>query len=88
LSLIEAANRAVETTPLPDPLTRAGIDFPVGTSRRSLAVSPTHEAEFACDMARRPIAEHSELANEQHYELPPRFFELTLGPQRLGPLMR
>jgi cyclopropane-fatty-acyl-phospholipid synthase len=29
-----------------------------------------------------PIAEHTDTANEQHYELPPRFFELTLGPKR------
>lgn len=82
MSLIETAIRAVEATPLPDPLTRAGIDFLVSTRRRSLAAIPPCEAEFARDMALHPIAEHSDLANEQHYELPPRFFELTLGPQR------
>ena len=27
-----------------------------------------------------PIAVHTEAANEQHYEVPPRFFELVLGP--------
>jgi cyclopropane-fatty-acyl-phospholipid synthase len=33
-------------------------------------------------MAQHPIAEHTDTANAQHYELPPRFFELTLGPKR------
>ncbi|RMF14770.1 MAG: class I SAM-dependent methyltransferase [Candidatus Dadabacteria bacterium] len=29
-----------------------------------------------------PVALHTDAANEQHYELPPRFFELVLGPHR------
>jgi cyclopropane-fatty-acyl-phospholipid synthase len=29
-----------------------------------------------------PIAELPEIANQQHYELPPEFFELVLGPRR------
>lgn len=33
-------------------------------------------------MALRPVAEHTEAANTQHYELPARFFELVLGPHR------
>jgi cyclopropane-fatty-acyl-phospholipid synthase len=43
--------------------------------------APDAEAVFAEDMARRVIAEHTEAANQQHYELPPRFFELVLGPK-------
>ena len=79
---IAAAIRAVEATPLPDPLTRAGIAFLVGTRRRSLEATPTDEAVFARAMVDHPIAEHTDAANAQHYELPPRFFELTLGPRR------
>jgi cyclopropane-fatty-acyl-phospholipid synthase len=79
---IAAAIRAVEATPLPDPLTRAGIEFLVGTRRRSLALTPNRDAAFARAMAGHPIAEHPDAANAQHYELPPRFFELTLGPRR------
>ena len=79
---IAAAIRAVEATPLPDPLTRAGIALLVGTRRRSLASEPQTEAAFARDMIAHPIAEHVDAANAQHYELPPRFFELTLGPRR------
>ena len=33
-------------------------------------------------MAARPIAEHADAANRQHYELPPEFFALFLGPHR------
>ncbi len=82
MNLIGAAIRAVETTPLPDPVTRAGVDFLVGMRRRSLVDRPSIDARFAQDMVDFPIAEHIDLANEQHYELPPRFFELTLGPRR------
>ena len=34
---------------------------------------------FLWKMRRSPIAVHPDRANEQHYELPPRFFELVLG---------
>lgn len=33
-------------------------------------------------MGNYPIAEHTDAANEQHYELPPAFFSLVLGPRR------
>ena len=79
---IATAIRVVEAVPLPDRLTRAGIDFLVGTRRRSLATAASEEAAFAEAMAAHPIAEHTDAANQQHYELPPRFFELTLGPRR------
>jgi cyclopropane-fatty-acyl-phospholipid synthase len=79
---IAAAIRAVEVMPLPDPVTRAGIDFLVGSRRRSLVSAPDADAAFARAMLERPIAEHTDTANEQHYALPPRFFELTLGPRR------
>jgi cyclopropane-fatty-acyl-phospholipid synthase len=54
----------------------------VGMRRRSLIDAPDSNADFARMMAQHPIAEHTDTANEQHYELPPRFFELTLGPRR------
>jgi cyclopropane-fatty-acyl-phospholipid synthase len=79
---IAAAIRVVESTPLPDAVTRAGVEFLVGTRRRSLASAEDNDAAFARAMIDHPIAEHTDTANEQHYELPPRFFELTLGPRR------
>lgn len=83
MSLIATAGRVAERLPLPDAVTRFGIDVLVGRTRRSLAAMPPGaERRFAEEMARRPIAEHAERANDQHYELPPEFFALTLGPRR------
>ncbi|MFT0861235.1 SAM-dependent methyltransferase [Ancylobacter sp. G4_0304] len=83
MSLIATAGRMAERLPLPDAVTRLGIDVLVGRTRRSLAGSPAgFERRFAEEMAARPIAEHTERANDQHYELPPEFFALTLGPRR------
>ena len=36
--------------------------------------------EFSLELAASAVALVPEKANEQHYELPPEFFELTLGP--------
>ena len=83
VSLIASAIRSVERTELPDPVTRLGIDLLVGRTRRQLAIVPAgEERDFVRAMSVRPIAEYPEAANNQHYELPPSFFELTLGPRR------
>ncbi|MBS7539509.1 SAM-dependent methyltransferase [Ancylobacter lacus] len=83
MSVIALAGRLAERTPLPDPLTRLGISALVGRTRRELArLTEASEARFAAEMAAFAIAEHADRANEQHYELPPAFFELTLGPRR------
>lgn len=39
-------------------------------------------AAFAAELRTLPVALHTDLANEQHYEVPPAFFELVLGPRR------
>ncbi len=71
---------------LPDWLIRAGI-------RRNLKAKlaaeadggPTAVAErqrvFLAMLDAAPIAVHTQEANEQHYELPPEFFRLVLGPR-------
>jgi cyclopropane-fatty-acyl-phospholipid synthase len=87
VNLVASAIDFVERTPLPDALTRFGIDRLVARSRRQRAVASTavdrdEERDFAEAMSRYPIAEHVEVANRQHYELPPAFFELTLGVRR------
>jgi cyclopropane-fatty-acyl-phospholipid synthase len=83
MSLIAAATGAVERLPLPDALTRAGIAALVGrTGRRLAAGGSDTDAAFAAGMAAFPIAMHVEDANAQHYELPPAFFGLVLGPHR------
>ena len=83
MSLISSAIRAAERAPLPDPLTRVGIEFLVGRTKRKLAAgSRREESDFARAMSEHPIAEYADAANQQHYELPPEFFALTLGPHR------
>ncbi|CAM5471895.1 SAM-dependent methyltransferase [Mesorhizobium sp. UC22_110] len=83
MSLISLTIRAAERAPLPDPLARMGIEFLVGRTKRKLdAESGREEEEFASAMGEHQIAEHADAANRQHYELPPEFFALTLGPHR------
>jgi cyclopropane-fatty-acyl-phospholipid synthase len=65
---------------VPDPLIRVGI-------RRLLRDRLRDEAKGGAEAKRRlikamdlgPIALHTREANEQHYEVPPEFFELVLG---------
>ena len=65
------------------PLTRAGIGALVGRTRKRLAVpDPALEQAFAAGMDAFPIAEHTDAANTQHYEVPAEFFRLCLGPRR------
>lgn len=71
---------------LPDTLLRAGI-------RRRLRSRIRHEErgsidersarfrQLLDDLSRSPVAIHTDDANEQHYELPPPFFRLCLGPR-------
>ena len=83
MSLITSAIRTVERAPLPDPITRLGIALLVGRTRRRLSEATTEsETAFASEMGRHNVAEHPDAANRQHYELPPDFFRLTLGPHR------
>jgi len=83
VSLISSVIRAVESRPIPDTATRFGIGVLVGRTRRTLAkAGSVDEKQFARTMADYSIAEHARAANEQHYELPPEFFGLTLGPNR------
>ena len=37
---------------------------------------------FVAELKTMPVALHTDLANEQHYEVPPAFFALVLGPRR------
>jgi cyclopropane-fatty-acyl-phospholipid synthase len=83
MNLIAAATRMVEHLPLPDAVTKFGVHVLVDKTCRRLASAPENEeTEFVRTMAAYPIAEHVEAANDQHYELPPSFFRLVLGPLR------
>jgi cyclopropane-fatty-acyl-phospholipid synthase len=83
MNALASAINAFERAPAPDSLTRAGIDFLVGSARKRLAHAPAGaDRRFAQQMAQRPIAENTAEANEQHYELPEEFFGMILGPHR------
>jgi cyclopropane-fatty-acyl-phospholipid synthase len=87
MTLTALAGRAVERAPIPDALTRLGIEFLVARARRRLrdqsraARACDAEADFARDMSAHPIAENTAEANAQHYELPAAFFRRVLGPR-------
>jgi cyclopropane-fatty-acyl-phospholipid synthase len=72
-----------EAFPWPDRISAAIIESLVGQTRRRLAQSEIpSDAAFLRAAATLPIAVNTAEANTQHYEIPARFFELILGPQR------
>ncbi len=83
MSLTAIAYGAYDHLPVPDFITRKAVDLLVGRTRLALA-QPDKDisARFAKEMAERPIAEHTDAANAQHYEIPDAFFGLVLGPRR------
>ena len=65
---------------LPLPALRMGVR---GLVRQRLADAKTDPdvASFVRTLEQSPLALTPDKANEQHYEVPPEFFELALGPQ-------
>ncbi len=72
-----------ESGRLPEKALRCGIRW--GCANRLRSIEEEFEdyevalGNFTSDLKRRPIAEATDLANEQHYELPAEFFKLVLG---------
>jgi cyclopropane-fatty-acyl-phospholipid synthase len=70
---------------VPEPLLRRGIRGLL--EQRLLEERARHSArerklaDWAEEMRRAPVALVPEKANEQHYEVPPAFYELVLGPR-------
>jgi cyclopropane-fatty-acyl-phospholipid synthase len=82
LSLTETAIRLGENLPWPDSVSAAVISRLVERTRRDLAQSGGSDAGFSRAIGELPIAINTADANTQHYEIPARFFEMILGPQR------
>jgi cyclopropane-fatty-acyl-phospholipid synthase len=83
MGLIDGIARVGEALPWPDPLLRRAIGLLVARTDRQLrTASPEATRLFAETMRHFPVATHTAAANEQHYELPERFFGLVLGPHR------
>jgi cyclopropane-fatty-acyl-phospholipid synthase len=83
MSPVASVINAAERVPLPDLVVRAAIrQLCSRTAARLSAGDEKGDANFARDMAARAIAEHTEAANAQHYEVPAAFFACVLGPNR------
>jgi cyclopropane-fatty-acyl-phospholipid synthase len=83
MSVIATTTAMLERLPVPDTLTRLGIAYLVGRTHRRMSITGSESVpNFAAAMRERPIAEHTDAANAQHYELPAAFFGLVLGPHR------
>lgn len=83
MSFVASIIGTAERVPLPDLVIRAAIQRLCSrTATRLAAGNAESDASFAKEMAARAIAEHPEAANAQHYEVPPAFFALVLGPNR------
>ncbi|MGO4440194.1 SAM-dependent methyltransferase [Rhizobium sp. RAF56] len=83
MNMLALAINAAERMPLPDTVTLAGIDLLCRRTIVRLDREPIErELAFLASMADFPVAIHADDANRQHYELPPEFFSLVLGPHR------
>jgi len=86
-ALAARAVRWCESGFIPDPLLRLGIRHLLRERLAELRAAQDGDATaylaaFVAAMDAAPIALSPEKANEQHYELPPEFFEQVLGPRR------
>jgi cyclopropane-fatty-acyl-phospholipid synthase len=78
---VSVLERIIATDAIPEPLLRLGIRANLAARlRRERAKGEEEHAAFLAGLRHAPIAPVPEKANEQHYEVPPEFFELVLGP--------
>jgi len=80
-----ALDRILESDTLPDPLIRAGIRRLLRNTlrqQRSGGIEAQRELleRHIASLKTAPIAIQTRAANEQHYEVPARFYQLVLGP--------
>jgi cyclopropane-fatty-acyl-phospholipid synthase len=69
----------VERGWIPDPLVRHGIRRLLAQRIRDIHADPDSTTDLIEEMRRSPLAIATDSANEQHYEVPPAFFEMVLG---------
>jgi cyclopropane-fatty-acyl-phospholipid synthase len=83
MSFVSSVIGTAERVPLPDLVIRAAIQRLCSRTAIRLANgNAASDAWFAGEMAARAIAEHTDAANAQHYEVPAAFFARVLGPNR------
>ncbi|HVV33192.1 MAG TPA: cyclopropane-fatty-acyl-phospholipid synthase family protein [Vitreimonas sp.] len=82
MTMVARAVHIFEAAPMPDAVRRKAVSMLVANTSRQLRATPPGAANrFAEQMALRPIAEHTDAANAQHYEVPAAFFRECLGPR-------
>ena len=83
MSVVSRLIGTAERVPLPDLVIRAAVQQLCSrTATRLAGGNAESDACFADEMAVCAIAEHTEEANTQHYEVPAAFFAKVLGPNR------
>src|SRR5882762_5631107 len=83
MSFVSSIIGTAERVPLPDAIIRAAIHRLCSrTATRLASGNAESDAWFADEMAARAIAEYTDEANAQHYEVPAAFFAYVLGPNR------
>ena len=83
MSWLTPALGAMERGWIPDALIRAGIRHLCADRLRECRIAGADGTKrFLAEMCNGPIAPLPDRANAQHYELPPEFFALALGPRR------
>jgi cyclopropane-fatty-acyl-phospholipid synthase len=83
MNFVSSIIGTAERVPLPDIVIRAAIQRLCSrTATRLASGNAESDASFADEMAARHIAEYTDEANAQHYEVPQAFFAKVLGPNR------
>src|ERR1700744_3130946 len=83
MTFISTMIGAAERVPLPDVVIRGVIhELCARTAAKFAVADVVDDAAFAQALTQRPIAEHADVANAQHYEVPAAFFAQVLGPNR------
>ena len=80
-------DRLLEANVLPDPLIRFGIRrllrerLAEEEAHGDVEAQRAHRMRLIRELSELPIAIETAAANEQHYEVPTRFYQLCLGPR-------
>jgi len=86
--LVAWGQRLLDQGRMPDAVARAGIRFKLAQKIREeeggldVEARQAKKIAFVEQLQGMPIAICTAEANEQHYEVPPRFYELFLGPRK------
>lgn len=72
--------KLAENGRLPDSLIRSGIQKLLNERIGSLKADPKTASQWIELLENRPLAEETDTANEQHYEIPAPYFQTVLGP--------